>query len=79
MKATLVGYRDVNFTNKDTGELISGQSIFIEYEDVGVSGFATTKIFLPANKRLTPAPSLPTTVNIEFNIRGKLQSICVVK
>ena len=79
MKAILVGYRDVNFTNKDTGEVISGQSIFIEFEESGVAGLATTKIFLPSDKRLTPAPSLPTTVNIEFNMRGKVQSIAVIK
>lgn len=79
MKAILVGYRDVNFTNKDTGEVISGQSIFIEYEDFNVHGLATTKIFLPSDMRLTPAPSLPTTVNIEFNMRGKVQSINVIK
>ena len=79
MKAILVGYRDVNFTNKDSGDVISGQSIFIEYEDFNVHGLATTKIFLPSDKRLPPAPPLPTTVNIEFNMRGKIQSITVIK
>lgn len=79
MKAILVGYRDVNFTNHDTGEVIFGQSIFIEFEESGVSGLATTKIFLPADKRLSPAPSLPTSINIDFNMRGKVQSIHVIK
>lgn len=79
MKAILVGYRDVNFTNHDSGEVISGQSIFIEYEDSNVCGLASTKLFLPSSKRLTPAPSLPTTVNIDFNMRGKVDSITVIK
>lgn len=79
MKAILVGYRDVNFTDKESGNSISGQSIFIEYEEDGVHGLATTKIFLPSSKRLTPAPSLPTTVNIEFNMRGRVQSVSVIK
>lgn len=79
MKAILVGYRDVNFTDKESGNNISGQSLFIEYEEDGVYGLATTKIFLPASKRLNPVPSLPTTVNIDFTMRGKVQSVSVIK
>lgn len=79
MKAILVGYRDVNFTDRESGNSISGQSLFIEYDEVGVHGLATAKIFLPAEKRIVPAPAVPASINIEFNMRGKVQSVNVIK
>lgn len=46
MKVTVLGQREVNFPDKETGEYISGTSIYVCYPDEGVKGCTVNKIFI---------------------------------
>lgn len=75
MKMNLVGIRDTRFTNKDTGEVISGQTIFVSYEDEHVIGLKTDKLFLSEKKRINARPGC--VIDVQFNMYGKISAVAV--
>lgn len=77
MKITIVGIKDIRFTNKDTGEVISGQSIHFEYDGDNIEGVAVDRCFLSEKKKLVPRPSLPVEANLFYNKYGKVDEIIV--
>lgn len=79
MKITIVGIKNTKFTNKETGELVEGQTVFFEHEDEYVNGLAVDKCFLSRNKMLVPIPHVPVGANLFYNKYGKVDEIIVIK
>lgn len=77
MKITIVGIKDTRFTNKETGEVISGQSIHFEYDDEHVEGVAVDRCFLSEKKKLSPRPHVPVEATLFYNKYGKVDEIVV--
>lgn len=75
MKFNLVGIRDTRFMNDKTGEVISGKTIFVTYEEYGVRGLKADKLFLSEKKNLYVPSQLPAEIDIQFNRYGKIDSI----
>ena len=75
MKAQVVGIRSTNFSAKETGEVISGLTVYILFEDENVQGFVSDRLFLSDNKLAHFRPCLKDIVNIEYNRFGKVASI----
>lgn len=78
MKIILVGVKNTRFTAQ-TGEVISGQTIYFEFEDLHTRGLQTDKAFLPDSRRLTPEPSVPCSGSIFYNKYGKVESVILDK
>lgn len=74
MEAKLVGIQRVRFTNNN-GELINGNNIFIEFKDENVDGFKTEKLFLKEGIELPKDTKLNDTLEISFNMKGKVEMI----
>lgn len=75
MKIIIVGVKDSRFTNRESGEVISGQSIFFEFEESHTLGLQTDKCFLSESKKIVPVPSLPASASLYYNKYGKVESI----
>lgn len=77
MKVKVLGYRDVNMTDKETGRLIVGTSLHVCYPNDGVKGLETRKIFFSSDRmrdmKYVPVPD--TYANLEFGPSGKAYSI----
>lgn len=74
MEAKLVGIQRVRFTNNN-GELINGNNIFIAFKDENVDGFKTEKLFLKEGIELPKDTKLNDTLEISFNMKGKVEMI----
>lgn len=75
MKIIIVGVKDTKFSNRETREVIEGQSLYFEFEDSHTRGMQTDKCFLPASRKLVPEPSVPCAANLYYNKYGKVDSI----
>lgn len=78
MKGQVVGVRSTNFTAKETGEVISGKTVFVLYEDEKVEGFAAERIFLKESLLAHYQPVLKDIVDIQYNRYGKVESIAKI-
>ena len=78
MKGQVVGVRSTNFTAKETGEVISGKTVFVLYEDEKVEGFAADRIFLKESLLAHYQPVLKDIVDIQYNRYGKVESIAKI-
>lgn len=78
MKAVLLGMKKVNFTDKKTGELIVGTSLYYAYEEEGTVGRACENKFIK-NGSLTLPENLTVgcTLSLDFSGKGKLNEISV--
>ena len=74
MKAKLVGVQGVHFTN-NSGEEINGANIFCEFQDENVEGLRTEKFFLKDGITLPKDTKLNDTIDISFNMKGKVEMI----
>lgn len=79
MRIEIVGIKDTKFKNRETGEVIEGQSVFFEYEDEKVNGLATDKCFLSKAKAIVPVPHLPVDADLYYNKYGKVDEIRINK
>lgn len=77
MRITIVGIKDTRFTNKETGEVITGQSIHFEYCERNVHGFAVDRCFLSEVKKLKQIPDVPCEADLFYNKYGKVDEIIV--
>lgn len=75
MKAQIVGIRNTKFTAQETGELISGQTVYFLFEDDNVQGFVADRMFLSDNKLAHYRPVLKDFVDIQYNRFGKVASV----
>ena len=77
MRAKVFGFRSINMTDKETGRLIVGDSLFVGYPSNGVNGLETTKVFI--NSDMARAnnfkPVVDGLVNIEYGPNGRLMAI----
>lgn len=75
-KWQVVGWRDVDFKDQQTGRQVSGTSLFLVRtpEDPKVVGLEVSKIFL-AKGYVDYTPIKDQKIGINFNRYGKVQSI----
>ena len=73
MQARLLGIQHINFTN-NTGEKINGNNIFCAFKDENVEGLRTEKFFIKPEVKL-PACKLNDTIEISFNMKGKVEML----
>ena len=74
MQAKIVGVQGIQFTN-NRGEEISGTNIFCEFKDENVEGLRTEKFFLKNGIALPKDTKLNDTINLSFNMKGKVEMI----
>lgn len=73
MVAKLLGIQIVNFTN-NKNEIIEGKNIFCAFKAENVEGLRTEKFFLKNGIEL-PECKLNDTIDISFNMKGKVEMI----
>lgn len=74
MKAKFVGIQELNFQT-DRGENIVGNNLFILHEDENVTGLKASKVFVKAGINLPKDVKLNDTLDISFNMKGKVEAI----
>lgn len=77
MKAKIVGIRNVNFTDQNTGSVVSGKSYYYEFSEDGVEGKAAERVFVTSKRytQLSARPAVGDEVNLEFSRSGKLSDV----
>ena len=73
MVAKVLGIQPVNFTN-NRNETITGTNIFCTFKDENVECLRTEKFFLKNGIEL-PECKLNDTIDISFNMKGKVEMI----
>ena len=75
MLAKLLGIKKINFKNENTGEQISGTSLYIAFSDENTIGTKCDKVFV-RDEKLIPKTLKPNdTLNLGFNYKGKIEFI----
>lgn len=77
MLAYLLGYKLLDFTN-DRGELVKGTQAFVSFQEDGVVGQRTDKLFFKdgmAIPELTPG----MTLDVTYNRKGKPEKVTAVE
>ena len=80
-KMKVIGYRNVNFKDEQTGKEISGISVYVTCEDDRVIGVMAEKLFL-GNRILTDThylPSVGDVISVVYNRYGKPDDIVLVE
>lgn len=81
MECTLLGYRDVSFTNRSSGELVEGRKFYVENAGPeGTVGKETFDFFLSAARMreigVTISPEhIGTEFDLSFNRYGKVDGL----
>lgn len=81
MQCTLLGYRDVSFTNRSTGELVEGRKFYVEDDGPeGMVGKETFDFFLSkarmAEVGVSVSPEhIGTEFDLSFNRYGKVDGL----
>lgn len=70
----LLGIQPINFTN-NSGETINGTNIFVVYKDENVEGLKTEKFFLKSGIEIPKEVKLNDSLDIAFNMKGKVEMI----
>lgn len=70
---TIVGKRDVSFTDQKTGSLVEGVSFYFTMEADGVDGLMAGKLYLTLDriKRLERIPKVGEKVAVSYDRYGK--------
>lgn len=78
---TIVGIQSVNFTDQQSGRVISGRSYFFTQQRDHVSGLAAGKLFVSNDKinRLRYEPQLGDVVCVFYNRSGKPEDFQLVE
>lgn len=74
MQAKLIGVQEIHFTNNN-GEEINGINIFCTFKDESVSGEKAAKFFLKNGINLPKDIKLNDTINLSFNMKGKVEMV----
>lgn len=80
MKAVVLGRRPVKLTNKDTGETISGVSLYCSFRDPNVVGQMVDKFFINDNlgyRTLIDGIAPGTKVNLDM-YKSKVMEITIL-
>ncbi len=73
MDMKLLGYRKLDFI-PDGGEAVKGTQFFMGWEEDGVTGLMTDKLFIRDGMEL-PALALGMMLDVQFNRRGKVVAV----
>lgn len=73
---TVLGKRPVSFKSDD-GRDITGTTLYLGYEEEGVEGMATDKVFISTAKMPKNDIVVGAEVDVLFDRRGKVDSIRV--
>ncbi len=68
-----MGFQKVNFTN-NIGQTITGINIYGAFKDENVEGLKTEKFFIRDGIKM-PECKLNDTLEISFNMKGKVEAI----
>ena len=78
MKCTLLGFKSLDFENKD-GDKVEGIKLFLAYVDENTVGFECDAKFINRNvfdtfgiKLEELAGSVSTVIDVEFNMKNKV-------
>lgn len=74
MVAKFLGVQGIHFVNNN-GEEVNGTNIFCAFQDENVEGLRTEKFFLKDGITLPKDTKLNDTINITFNMKGKVEAI----
>ncbi|MCL2190173.1 MAG: hypothetical protein FWB87_15585 [Defluviitaleaceae bacterium] len=74
MLATLQGIRTLDFT-ANNGERVQGTQLFVSFEEAGVTGFATDKLFVRTDVHLPDKLKPNTQIEVFFDRKGKPEAI----
>ena len=75
MLAKLLGIKKINFKNENTGEQISGTSLYIAFSDENTIGAKCDKVFVRDEKLIPKNLKVNDTLNLGFNYKGKIEFI----
>lgn len=74
MRVQIVGTQALDFKT-DNGERITGNNLFVLYEDENVTGLKASKVFVKEGVNLPKDVKLNDMVDISFNMKGKVEAI----
>ena len=74
MRANLLGIQAIHFTN-NTGEEIKGTNIFCAFKEENVEGLRTEKFFLKEGIVLPKEINLNDSIELSFNMKGKVEKV----
>lgn len=81
-RITIVGTKDVNFTDQQTGRVIEGRSFYFTEEDARTEGVQTGKLFLSSERLYQlggSVPQLGETVKVCYDQYGRVDEFFSVK
>lgn len=78
MKVRILGFSAVDFTSGD-GKHIKGSSLYVAFADEAVTGEKCDKVFLRDGITLPQGTKIGSEVELGFNMRGRAESISVIK
>ena len=81
-RITIVGTKDVNFTDQQTGRVVEGRSYFFTEEDARTQGVQTGKLFLSIERLAQlggSVPKLGETVKVCYDQYGRVDEFFPVK
>ena len=81
-RITIVGTKDVNFTDQQTGRVIAGRSYFFTEEVPRTQGLQTGKLFLSADRLAQLGgcvPNVGETVKVCYDQYGRVDEFFPVK
>lgn len=79
MLAYLLGYKLLDFTN-DRGEPVKGTQAFVAFQEDGVTGQRTEKLFFNESKGMViPELTIGMTLDVAYNRRGKPEKVTAVE
>ena len=76
MRAKVLGTQNVSFLNS-SGTEIKGVNAFVAFKDENVTGLRTEKFFI--KESIPFSAHVEDTVEINFNFKGKIEGINIVK
>ena len=81
MKAKILGIQKVDYVSKKTGEPVLGTTLHCEYSDAQVIGKAVSAIYFSDRLNLPELKDVAvgTMIDIEYNNRGYVQGLSVLK
>ena len=74
MLAKLHGVRPLDFTAQD-GKQVRGTQLFISFEEQGVTGHATDKLFVRQDIELPKKMQVGKDLDIYFDRKGKVEAV----
>lgn len=80
MQTKILGIQVVDFTNKDTGEIIKGVSLHTAFKEKGINGLAVQRFFIRDGSIALPKDIQANEVlEVSFNYKGHIESIRRIK